>query len=105
VASEGTADALSRNDVKVRKLRKISVGRPNVLDLMKNKEVKLVINTVSGKTPRKDEIYIRNQAIANDIPLITTISAARAVVSGIEALKKRGLSVKTLQEYAQGCST
>jgi carbamoyl-phosphate synthase large subunit len=100
-ASEGTADVLARNRIPVRKLRKISVGRPNVLDLMKNKEVKLLINTVSGKTPRQDEIRIRNQAIANNIPLVTTISAARAVVSAIVALKKQGLAVKTLQEYAQ----
>ena len=99
VATEGTADALARNDVQVSKLRKVSVGRPNVIDLIKNKEVKLVINTVSGKNPRRDEIYIRNQALANNIPLVSTISAARAVVNGIEVLGKRGISVKTLQEY------
>ena len=99
VATEGTADALTKNDIAVEKLNRISVGRPNVLDLIKNKEIKLIINTVSGKNPRKDEIYIRNLAIANSIPLISNLSAARAVVNGIEALKKRGLSVKTLQEY------
>jgi len=99
VATEGTAAALARNDVTVGSLHKISVGRPNVLDLIKNREVKLIINTVSGKNPRKDEIYIRNQALANSIPLVSTVSAARAVVNGIEALKKRGISVKTLQEY------
>ena len=99
VATEGTADALAKNDVAVGKLRKISVGRPNILDLIKNREIKLIINTVSGKNPRKDEIFIRNQAIASNIPLVSTISAARAVVNGIEALGKRGISVKTLQEY------
>jgi carbamoyl-phosphate synthase large subunit len=101
VATEGTAAALARNDVKVSRLQRISVGRPNVLDLIKNKEIKLIINTVSGKHPRKDEVYIRNQAIANSIPLITTVAAAGAVVNGIEALKKRGISVKSLQEYGQ----
>ena len=99
VATEGTADALAKNDVKVQKLRKISVGRPNVLDMMKNKEIKLVINTVSGKHPRNDEIHIRTQALANSIPLISNISAAQAFVNGIEALKKRGLDVKPLQDY------
>ena len=99
VATEGTADALAKNDVAVGKLRKISVGRPNNLDLIQNREIKLIINTVSGKNPRKDEIFIRNQAIASNIPLVSTISAARAVVNGIEALGKRGISVKTLQEY------
>ena len=100
-ATEGTAAALAHNDVPVAGLQRISVGRPNVLDLIKNKEIKLVINTVSGKHPREDEVYIRNQAIANAIPLISTVAAARAVVNGIEALKKRGISVKTLQEYGQ----
>ncbi|MBM4036722.1 MAG: ATP-grasp domain-containing protein, partial [Planctomycetes bacterium] len=99
VATEGTANALARNGVKVQALQRISVGRPNVVDLIKNKQIKLVINTVSGKTPRKDEVYIRNVAIANGIPLITTVSAAAAVVQGIEALRKTGIAVKSLQEY------
>jgi len=101
MATEGTAAALARNGVKVRVLERISVGRPNVLDLMKNKAIRLIINTVSGKNPRKDEITIRTQAIANNIPLISTVSAAAAFVNGIEALKKQGLSVKTLQEYGR----
>jgi carbamoyl-phosphate synthase large subunit len=101
VATEGTAAALAHNDIRVRTLQRLSVGRPNVLDLMKNKEVKLIINTVSGKTPRKDEITIRTLAIANNIPLISTLAAAGAFVSGIEALMKKGVSVKSLQEYAR----
>jgi carbamoyl-phosphate synthase large subunit len=101
VATEGTAAALARNDVTVRSLQRVSIGRPNLLDLIKNKDVKLIINTVSGKTPRKDEITIRTQAIANAVPLISTIAAAAAFVQGIEALKKKGLSVKSLQEYGQ----
>ena len=99
VATEGTAAALAHNDVRVTPLRKISVGRPNVLDLMKNKDVCLIINTASGKNPRLDEIHIRTHAIATNIPLISTLSAAAAFVNGIEALKKRGISVKPLQEY------
>jgi carbamoyl-phosphate synthase large subunit len=99
VATEGTAAALAHNDVAVKALRKVSVGRPNVLDLMKNREVRLIINTVSGKHPRIDEIHIRTHAIANNIPLISTLSAAAAFVNGIEALKKRGIGVKPLQEY------
>jgi len=102
VATEGTAAALAHNDVAVTPLRKISVGRPNVLDMMKNDEIRLVINTVSGKNPRRDEIYIRTHAIANNIPLISTLSAAAAFVNGIEALKKRGIAVKPLQDYGQG---
>ncbi|MCX5670895.1 MAG: carbamoyl-phosphate synthase large subunit, partial [Planctomycetota bacterium] len=105
VATEGTAAALARHDVKVRSLQRVSVGRPNLLDLMKNKEVRLVINTVSGKNPRKDEITIRTQAIANSIPLISTVSAAAAFVNGIEALKKKGIAVRSLQESRQFSAT
>jgi len=100
VATEGTAAALAHNDVAVTPLRKITVGRPNVLDMMKNEQICLVINTVSGKNPRRDEIHIRTHAIANNIPLISTLSAAGAFVNGIEALKKRGITVKPLQDYA-----
>ncbi len=85
--------------MKVQKLQRVSVGRPNVVDLMKNNEIVLVINTVSGKNPRRDEIYIRNLALANSIPLISTVSAAGAFVSGLAALRKSGLTVKSLQEY------
>jgi len=99
VATEGTAAALTRNGVKAQRLERISVGRPNVVDLIKNKQVHLIINTVSGKNPRKDEVYIRTVAIANNIPLITTVHAATAVVQGIEALARHGISVKSLQEY------
>ncbi|MEA3367388.1 MAG: hypothetical protein U9R68_04670 [Planctomycetota bacterium] len=101
VATEGTAAALAHNDVAVTALRKISVGRPNVLDMMKNDDICLVINTVSGKNPRRDEIHIRTHAITNNIPLISTLSAAAAFVNGIEALKKRGITVKPLQDYVQ----
>ena len=87
--------------MQVTALRKISVGRPNVLDLMKNNDICLVINTVSGKRPRQDEIHIRTHAIANNIPLISTLAAAAAFVNGIDALKKRGIRVKPLQDYAK----
>jgi len=99
VATEGTAAALAHNDVEVTPLRKISIGRPNVLDMMANGEICLVINTVSGKNPRRDEIQIRTHAIANGIPLISTLAAATAFVQGIEAMKKRGVTVRPLQEY------
>jgi len=101
VATEGTAHALRGNGVNARELQKVSVGRPNVIDMIKNREIHLIINTVSGKNPRKDEVTIRSQAIANSIPLISTLSAAWAFVNGIEALWKSGIAVKSLQEYGQ----
>jgi carbamoyl-phosphate synthase large subunit len=100
VATPGTATMLERNDLEVRQIFKITgERRPNIIDLMKNDEVALIINTPSGKTPRQDEVTMRATAVARGIPLITTLSSAQAMVSGIGALKRRGLEVKALQDY------
>ena len=68
-------------------------------DLLKNREIQLVINTPSGQTPRADEVKIRTTAVYTGTPIMTTISGARAAALGIAALRKNGYSVKTIQEY------
>lgn len=98
-STSGTAAVLKKNKVKVAVLPRISEGRPNVLDLMKDGKVQLVINTPSGRIPRQDEVKIRSQVVLYNIPYTTTISGAQATVSGIEALIKKELGVKALQEY------
>jgi carbamoyl-phosphate synthase large subunit len=100
VATPGTSGLLKRNDLEVREIYKITGGRrPNIIDLMKNDEVAMIINTPSGKAPRQDEVTMRATAVARGIPLITTLSSAQAVVSGIGALKRKGLDVRALQDY------
>jgi len=98
-ATSGTATALEKNDIKVTVLPKIAEGRPNILDLMKDGKIQLVINTPSGRIPRQDEVEIRSQVVLYNIPYTTTISGAQATVNGIEALLKKDLEVKSLQEY------
>jgi carbamoyl-phosphate synthase large subunit len=98
-ATAGTAQALENCNIKVNILPKIAEASPNILDLMKEGKIQLVINTPSGRIPRQDEIRIRSQVILYNIPYITSITAARATVSGIEALLKKNLRVKPLQEY------
>ncbi|MDD4981372.1 MAG: carbamoyl-phosphate synthase large subunit [Candidatus Omnitrophota bacterium] len=98
-ASTGTADALNKSGIKVKVLPKIAEGRPNILDLMKDGKIQLVINTPSGRIPRQDEVKIRSHVILYNIPYTTSISAAQATVSGIEALLKKDLEVKSLQSY------
>ena len=98
-ATSGTAAALEKNDIKVSVLSKVAEGRPNVLDLMKDGKIQLVINTPTGRIPRQDEVKIRSQVIIYNIPYTTTISGAQATVNGIEALVKKNLDVKSLQEY------
>jgi len=99
VATHGTADALARNDVEVERVNKISEGRPNVLDLMKNHAVQLIINTPSGKAPRRDEVIMRTAAVRHGVPLVTTLAGAQAAVAGIEAAIRRDYEVCSLQEY------
>jgi carbamoyl-phosphate synthase large subunit len=99
VATSGTAAVLEKAGLKVQRLLKLLEGRPNVIDLLKNKEIQLVINTPSGAAPREDEIKIRTTAIYTGTPIMTTLSGAKAAARGIAALKKSGYRVKTLQEY------
>jgi carbamoyl-phosphate synthase large subunit len=98
-ATSGTAAALKTANVPVKKLFKLSEGRPNALDMLKNGELALIINTPSGKSAREDEIKIRSTASSSRVPVMTTLRAARASVEGIRALKAGGYSVKPLQEW------
>jgi carbamoyl-phosphate synthase large subunit len=99
VATSGTAAVLEKAGLKVRRIFKLAEGRPNALDLLKNREIQLVINTPAGDAPRADEVKIRTTAVYTNTPIMTTISGAKAAVLGIAALRKNGYGVKTLQEY------
>ena len=99
IATEGTAAVLEGAGLKVRRIPKLQEGRPNAVDLLKNGEIQLVINTPSGANPRADEVKIRTTAVYTGTPIMTTLSGARAAALGIAALKKHGYQVKTLQEY------
>jgi len=99
VGTKGTAKALARNDIPIAQVLKVSQGRPNVVDMMKNGEIDLIINTPGGKGTKPDGLAIRSNAVALKVPLITTVAGAYAAVNGIEALRKKGIQVKTIQEY------
>jgi len=99
VATRGTAKALSQNGIPVKGVHKVHEGRPNIVDLIKNHEIDLIINTPTGHRPKRDQVSIRAVAVAHNIPLITTISGAAASVNGIEALLQEEIHVKSLQEY------
>ena len=99
ISTSGTAAVLEKAGLKVQRLFKLAEGRPNAVDLLKNREIQLVINTPSGQLPRADEIKIRTTAVYTGTPIMTTLSGAKAAVLGIAALKKSGYDVKTVQEY------
>ena len=99
ISTLGTAAVLEKAGLQVQRIFKLTEGRPNALDLLKNREIQLVINTPAGQTPRADEIKIRTTAVYTNTPIMTTLSGAKAAALGIAALKKSGYSVRTIQEY------
>ena len=98
-STTGTAAVLTEAGLEVESVPKLAEGRPNTLDLLKNNEIQLVINTPSGQAPRADEIKIRTTAIYTNTPIMTTMGGAKAAAEGIAALKQNGYGVKPLQEY------
>lgn len=99
LATKGTAEYLSKAGISAKAVPKTTEGRPNVVDLVINKEVDLIVNTPSGKGPKKEGYEIRRAAVEHNVPYITTIPAALAAVKGGEAIKKGVMTIKPLQEY------
>jgi carbamoyl-phosphate synthase large subunit len=98
-STSGTAAALEAAHIPVKTLFKLNEGRPNVLDLLKNGEVALIINTPAGPIARQDEIKIRTTALYQRVPVMTTLAAAQATLQALRSLKSKTLGVKSLQEY------
>jgi carbamoyl-phosphate synthase large subunit len=98
-STSGTASALEAAGVPVVRLFKLNEGRPNVLDMLKNDDVSLIINTPSGPVARQDEVRIRTTALYQRVPVMTTLAAAKATLEAIRSLKSKTLGVKSLQEY------
>jgi len=100
ISTKGTGDTLEENGIKCHKVLKIREGRPNVLDMIKNGEIDLIINTPEGRIARSDGYYLRTAAVLHNVPSITTISGASAVVQGIQEMKYNSkVKVKPIQEY------
>ena len=101
VATPGTSLFFEKNNLANTKINKVSVGRPHVVDAIKNQEIQLIINTGSGQgdETRRDGFLIRRAALKFSIPYATTVAGARAMCQGITALKKKTLNVKPIQGY------
>jgi len=96
----GTGAFLEAEGVESRRVRKISEGRPNAIDLIKNGELALIVNTPTRKGIESDEGKIRATAVRFGVPMITTLTGAAAAVQAIEALRTGQWSVRCLQDYA-----
>ncbi len=98
-ATRGTAMELQKHGIPVTLVNKVKEGRPHIVDHIKNGDIVMVVNTVGDMKSKDDSYNIRRSALTKCIPYYTTISGARAAVSGIEALKKRKVEIKSIQEY------
>ncbi|MBI3377523.1 MAG: carbamoyl-phosphate synthase large subunit [Nitrospirae bacterium] len=99
IATRGTAEHLSNKGIEVEVINKVNEGRPHIVDLIKNKEVNFIINTVSDAQAQRDSFSIRHSALQYRVPYTTTVSGAKAVVNAIEMLRRKNISIKSIQEY------
>jgi len=98
--TSGTHRTLLEHGIETRILRKISEGvRPNVLDMIKNRELQMIINTPTRKGATTDEGKIRAAVVRQGIPMATTRTCAAAVVRAIEALRASQWRVSALQDF------
>ncbi len=98
LATRGTAAALRHHQIEVEAVYKVNEGQPNIVDRIKSGQVQLIINTPLGRESQYDEKSIRRAAIRYNVPCITTLSAARAAVEGIRAMKAHPAEVECLQQ-------
>jgi len=80
-------------------INKLLEGRPNCIDMIKNGEIQMVINTPKGMIPRHDENAIRVAAVANSVCIMTTLTGAQAALGGIRAMRQKRVDVRPLQQY------
>jgi carbamoyl-phosphate synthase large subunit len=89
VATRGTAAALAAAGVPVTPVNKVHEGQPHIVDMMKNDEIALVVNTVQEKrTAIRDSYQIRREALTDQIPTYTTLAGARAAASGLAGMRE-----------------
>lgn len=98
VATRGTAEIISQAGLKVDVVNKVAEGRPHIVDMIKNDEVTLVLNTTEGKQAIKDSASIRRSAENHSVYYTTTLSGGEAICLALEARKKQGQQVRRLQD-------
>ncbi len=101
-ATRGTAAYLQAHGVPVTPVNKVNEGRPHIVDHIKNGDICLVVNTVGSESSKDDSASIRREALQKGLPYYTTMPGAKAAVMGIEAVVKKALTIRSLQEYHGG---
>jgi len=101
-ATLGTATVLRDHGVKAKGIFRISEGRPNVLDLIRESDVHWIVNVPTGAKPARDDISMRTEAIRRGIPITTTVRGLQAALNGLNRLKKlKSFAVLSLQEFTR----
>jgi len=99
VATDNTCKLINEAGIPADRVKKLSEGRPNILDMITNGEIQLIINSPVGKDSVNDDSYLRKAAIKAKVPYMTTIAAAKATADGINYVKNNKLgALKSLQE-------
>lgn len=100
LATSGTYDILTKQDIKCKRVLKLSEGRPNVVDSLKNKEIVLAINTSDNDSiTRDDGLHIRRAVLKSSVPYFTTTAGAFASIEAIKISHTQELEPKSIQEY------
>ncbi|MCF6320557.1 MAG: carbamoyl-phosphate synthase large subunit [Rhizobiaceae bacterium] len=99
LATGGTQKFLTANNIDSQRINKVLEGRPHIEDAIRNSQIQLVINTTKGSKSRSDSRSIRQAALLNRVPYVTTLSGAMATAQAIAALNKGTLEVYPLQDY------
>ena len=95
-ATRGTAKAIEAAGVPVTRVNKVAEGRPHIVDMIKNKEIQLIINVVEDKRAVKDSFAIRAAALSQNIPYFTTLAGGKAACLGMQ--ERREITVYSLQD-------
>ena len=98
-ATKNTHHFFERHGIETKRVFKLGEGKPDVLDLLKQRNLSLVINTPSGKRSRSDGYSIRRTALELNIPAITNIHSCQAAIHGIAVLREAPMGVRSLQEH------
>ena len=100
VATKGTQEAIESAGLECKRVLKISEGRPNIEDMMKNDEIAMAINTSDNNTSKKDAVVIRQEVLKRNIPYFTTLSASRAAIMALNDMDNDKWSSSTaLQDF------
>jgi carbamoyl-phosphate synthase large subunit len=97
--TSGTVEYLTQAGIEAHLVRKVQEGSPNVIDMLRNGEIRLIVNTPTDKQSRQDHYQIMRVAVDYGVPYITTVQAARAAALAVEAIKRSKITIEPLSHY------